>query len=606
MIIQKKSKVIGLSLMVTLGLASALDAGVITTQQQAAPSVAPGFNGLNLSNVDVLMTDDEFNATGFSGTGDFNNTDGSYPTMTYGDSFESQVKDDSGTVMVKLHGKNWPVGEPPGIKVITDSPGDPKNGKPDNCIMTTSYLDTGYLDTDSPNPTNCNSPFQTHKRFKANLQQTLVDGAGVESFDLVFNVAPEADPAMRRYQLFQKINNYTEERLSGYSVEVGFGVGANFTRAGLAADLNLTIGEGENNTSDIWAETERATFAHGLWGPVDNHFPVPGFFSEHSAGFEVALDGDNKGATSGPSLDVNYNSNYVELFGEWLPRKWAPTGIFHDFDDDPTTDADIVAFWADIDGDGIYAWTYGGPDFNLVDNSTLETWAADRLYNVGLIEDVLNLGLNYIINIGDVTTFDDFNATGDETATFTIRITPVKGTTGSEPGWITNPPILGTAGSQGSVSIGGDPFAPGDVLTIIVQDGDLNEDNTTIETVEINVTNTLGETEMVTLTEIAQTSGYFRGTLATNNSDVAGTDNDGVLNVTNGTLVTATYNDADDGTGSPAVVMDTALAQTPVTPPPSDNDTADGFSTMDNVSLFAMIFGFLAIGGFIARKRLAK
>lgn len=604
MAIRNKRKAIGLSLIVTLGLASALNAGIITTQQQAAPSVAPGFNGLNLDNVDVLMTDDLFDPAGFSGTGDFNKTDGSYPTMTYGDSFESQVKDDSGTVMVKLHGKNWPVGEPLGIKVITDSPGDPQNGKPDNCIMTTSYLDTGYLDTDSPNPTNCNSPFQTHKRFKANLQQTLVDGAGVESFDLVFNVAPEADPAVRRYQLFQKINNYTQERLSGYNVEVGFGVGANFTRAD-SADITLSIGEGENAGDDIWAEAERATFAHGLWGPVDKHFPVPGFFSQYSAGFEVALDGDQKGATSGPSLDVNYNSNYLTLFGEWLPRKWAPTGIFHDFDDDPTTDADIVAFWADVDGDGTYAWTYGGPNFNLVDNATLESWAADRLYSVGLIEDVLNLGLNYIINIGDVTTFDDFNATS-ETATFTIRITPVKGTTGTEPGWITNPPILGTAGSLGAVSIGADPFAPGDVLTIIVTDGDLNEDNTTIETVEINVTNTLGETELVTLTEIAQTSGYFRGTLATNDSDVAGTDNDGILNVTNGSLVTATYNDADDGTGSPAVVTDTALAQTPVTPPPSNNDTADGFSTMDNVSLFAMIFGFLAIGGFIARKRLAK
>ena len=41
--------------------------------------------------------------------------------------------------------------------------------------------------------------------------------------------------------------------------------------------------------------------------------------------------------------------------------------------------------------------------------------------------------------------------------------------------------------------------------------------------------------------------------------------------------------------------------------PPSDNDSSKGiFSTMDNMSLFAMIFGFLAIGGLIARRNLAK
>ena len=85
-----------------------------------------------------------------------------------------------------------------------------------------------------------------------------------------------------------------------------------------------------------------------------------------------------------------------------------------------------------------------------------------------------------------------------------------------------------------------------------------------------------------------------------------GTDDDGVMNVMVGTVLTATYNDADsDGEGTPATVYATATAK--AAPSYVDNDSADGFfSTMDNVSLFAMIFGFLAIGGLIARKKLAK
>ncbi len=597
-----KRKIIGLSFIACLGLATALNAGKIATDPAAA---TPGFGGWNLDNVNVLMTDDEFNPAGY--VQEFNTTDGSYPAMTYGDSFESEVKDDTGTVMGRLHGKNWPVGEPPGLKVIADSPGDPKNGKPDNCIITTSYLDSGYLDTDPTAPTNCNSPFQTHKRFKVNLQQSLVAGGpgAEESFDLVFNVAPEADPAMRRYQIFQKINNYTEERLSGYSVEVGFGVGANFTRA-TTADVNLTIGEGENEGGDIWSETERATFAHGLWGPVDSHFPEPGFFSAASAGFNVVLDGDNKGANSNGPLDGVTSGDYVTLFGQWLPSAWTPTGIFHDFDNDPLTDADIKAFWGDVDGDGTYAWTYGGPDFNLVEPATLEEWAMDPLYYTSHIEDVLNLGLNYIVNIGDVTTFDDFNATGDETATFTIRITPKEATvvTG-EPGWVTNPPAP-IGGSTGAVGISPDPFVVGTAVTVAVVDGDLNTEDNVTNTVDINVTSDMGETELVTLTETDVNTNVFRGTLNTNKSSETGTDNDGVMNVVVDTVLTATYNDADsDGEGTPATVYATATAEAP--PPYVNNDSSEGiFSTMDNVSLFAMIFGFLAIGGIIARRQIAK
>ncbi len=42
-------------------------------------------------------------------------------------------------IMARLSGKDWPVGEPTGIKAVI---GDTKtnNGKPQNCLINTSYL----------------------------------------------------------------------------------------------------------------------------------------------------------------------------------------------------------------------------------------------------------------------------------------------------------------------------------------------------------------------------------------------------------------------------------------------------------------------------------
>ncbi len=40
-------------------------------------------------------------------------------TMVVGDSFESDINNSAGEIVVKLHGKDWPVGEPAGIKVVT-------------------------------------------------------------------------------------------------------------------------------------------------------------------------------------------------------------------------------------------------------------------------------------------------------------------------------------------------------------------------------------------------------------------------------------------------------------------------------------------------------
>ena len=69
--------------------------------------------------------------------GDFNKTTGAYPVMGLADYFVSLVM--SGTsVVAKLGGKVWPVGEPMAVKSVV---GDmkTKEGKPNNCIINTAY-----------------------------------------------------------------------------------------------------------------------------------------------------------------------------------------------------------------------------------------------------------------------------------------------------------------------------------------------------------------------------------------------------------------------------------------------------------------------------------
>jgi len=618
-----KTKIIGLSLITAIGIMTPLQAGKITTQLQGSPSTANGFGGWNLDNVDVIISTV---GTNYADNGkDYNKTNGSYDSsFGEGDTFESVIYDETHTkVMGRLHGKDWPVGEPDGIKVLHNVAGV-NNGKPENCIINTSYVDEldnpndGFLDAVAPavaTPLDCAGPWQSHKRFKINFQPSTVDGvvAGTnaeKSVDIVFNVENEA--GVRRYQVFQKLDNYSGKRLKGYAVQVGFGVGANFDVA-TTQDINLSLGLGENDGADIWDELSIATFSHGLWGEPDDHFAHNGFFHDIPSGYKVTLSADKKSFTSNDTL----GSNYPTLFGNWLPSIWAPEGIFFDNDNDPSTDAELMAFWADQDGDGVYHWTQGNDNgFAVVDDTTLYQWAMDPLYAVDVVEDTLNLGINFIVEVGDVSGFTD--------SKFTIRYTPIldEASTQVEPGWITNPPFLSYNGSMGVISINPNPsFVPGTPVTVRVADADLNRDATLIDTFELNVTNDQGEVELITLNELDVNASVFEGVLPTADTTATGSDNDGTLNVTEGSVVTATYNDADtDGSGTLGVaIVSTTASHIPVVtpPPPADDDTSTTtsvnnddskgiFSTMDNMSLFAMIFGFLAIGGLIARRKLAK
>jgi len=611
---EMKKNIVKMSLVTAMLLSSGVYAGTIigsnATDAYVAttPPTQTGFGGWDLIDVVVKMTDTDYNPISKT----FNTGDGSYDPMVVGDSFESQIMTE-GEHRGNLHGKDWPVGEPTGIKIVN---GDTlQHGKPENCIMTTSYLSeadnpaevNGYLDSATPAPTICSSAFQTHKRFKVNMLESMVEGKNPGEYgnpvDLVFNLDPaDTNTANVRYQVLQKINNYTGMRLDGYTVEV------------LAGDskvphpsLTLSLGIGEDSGADIWSWDSMATFSHGLWGPADgDHFPTDGFFDNVAAGFKVAVSTNT--ITGGTDT---LGSNYPALFGSWLPSKWQPTGVFWDDDNDPLTDAQLVAFWGTIPGASVGtapAW-HKGKDYDLSDGdqswatpteSEFLGWMTSPLYDLGHIEDTLNLGLNYIVNVG---------TNADLNNTFTIRITPHIAADQTPPSYADEngsidpePPVI----SDGTVAISPIPtFIIGETLTLSVKDEDQNLDPAVIDTTTVTVTSDTGDKETVTLTETEVDNAIFVSTIPSELTSSSPAVEDGKMNVIKDAVVTVTY--IDD------LHSDTASTKATVA---ADDDSGDdsassgggGCTYNSNSKSFDMMFLFIAALGllFPFRRRFLK
>ncbi len=563
-----KNKILGMSVAAAMLLGSSAYAGkIIGADANAAyidttPPTQFGFGGWNFNNINVVM----------SNGGDFNTTTGVYTSMTYGDTFYSEIKStvDNTTLLATLHGKDWPVGEPAGVKVINGDAG--QGGKPENCIMTTSYLSAednngvnGYLDADTtPAPVTCSSPFQTHKRFKIKMLPTMVDnddnvsGYWGRSFDLKFNLQ-DGDTSTELYQVLQKINNYTGKRLDGYKIEI--------LDENNQTNPNLTL----SIDVSTWGETDLANFAHGLWGPIDDHFDEPGFFDSVRAYYPAKLSSDKYSLSYvGPIMGANYK----DMFGNWLTNAWAPAGIFYDFDDNPSTDADLIAFWgvSPLEPEGSAPEWHKGQADNW-EKVTLEELLAmknDKLYFIDWIDDTLNLGLNYIVNVGNNSLIGN---------TFTIRITPHVAPESEQvppPSYVLNFPDYLSVSNVGTIKISPAPnFAPGDTLKVEVLDTDLDINSSSIDQVTITVDNNNSDVENVVLYETTVDSKLFVGYLPTS-TVITATSDDGTLTVVEGTIATATYIDESEGN---ALVTDFTTAVTPTSPstvPPAVLDPSSG------------------------------
>jgi len=107
-------------------------------------------------------------------------------------------------------------------------------------------------------------------------------------------------------------------------------------------------------------------------------------------------------------------------------------------------------------------------------------------------------------------------------------------------------------GAAGKMALDKNVYSCSDVVEIEVRDGDLGNNGTQ----PVDVTTTGGDSETVVLAETGASTAVFTGTIATSTDAVVSTD--GVLQVADGQTITVTYNDADGGSGNPAVVQDSA------------------------------------------------
>ena len=108
----------------------------------------------------------------------------------------------------------------------------------------------------------------------------------------------------------------------------------------------------------------------------------------------------------------------------------------------------------------------------------------------------------------------------------------------------------------GRVTIEADAYACGAALAVRLVDMDLGGDPSAIETATVEVTSgTETLPERIVLTETAPDSSTFTGSIPLGSGPAA---QDGVLQSADGDVLTATYRDADDGTGAPALHFDSA------------------------------------------------
>ncbi|NOQ89876.1 MAG: choice-of-anchor F family protein, partial [Gammaproteobacteria bacterium] len=343
--------------------------------------------------------------------------------------------------------------------------------------------------------------------------------------------------------------------------------------------------------STVWNAKQLANFSSGLFGPIDtSHGRPAGYFDPlDPAGFfineyGVGELGDISGQIDTLTATITLGSDYADLpagalatanqFGPWLPDTMLPYGIFFDDDNNPETDAELIAWYGYNPDPAVAAlgWMKGAADdFSEVLPTAIETQGENLAYTMGLIDDLVNVGLNYVVTVGDISSFPGYDADPAlNIATFTIRVTPTKDTSGTgAPAYFDTVndetflpvPSLKFVSHDGVVAIDPSPnFNIGDLLTARVGDAGLNKFSDLIETVDVTISSTVGGlSETLTLIEQGEDRGVFAASLPEEYSDLAV----GVV-----AIVTVSYIDGDiDGTGTLPPALKEASTSTEVALP---------------------------------------
>ena len=110
----------------------------------------------------------------------------------------------------------------------------------------------------------------------------------------------------------------------------------------------------------------------------------------------------------------------------------------------------------------------------------------------------------------------------------------------------------------GQVAIQAADYSCSDTIDFELVDIDLNGDPLVVDMAQVSITSsTEPAPEVIVLTETGINTSVFRGTISTGSGAVSA---DGILQLTDGDLITASYFDSDDGAGFTATSFDTAIA----------------------------------------------
>jgi subtilisin family serine protease len=107
--------------------------------------------------------------------------------------------------------------------------------------------------------------------------------------------------------------------------------------------------------------------------------------------------------------------------------------------------------------------------------------------------------------------------------------------------------------SQGYISLNSDYYACSATVSVFLIDRDLRDRDTQA----VSITTTGGDSETLLLTKDVPRTGIFTGTISFSEDPVK--IEDGTLQIRHGQIITAIYEDANDGTGNTATVEDTAV-----------------------------------------------
>jgi len=114
--------------------------------------------------------------------------------------------------------------------------------------------------------------------------------------------------------------------------------------------------------------------------------------------------------------------------------------------------------------------------------------------------------------------------------------------------------LLASTTPEGQIQLDSDYYICSGLLSIYLADSDLDINSTQ----DVNVTTDAGDLETLVLEQTIPGMGIFLGSISTDSGEP--NIEDGTLQLSHELTITATYEDANDGTGSTALVSDTAIS----------------------------------------------